>query len=179
MYGVYGTVIFTDQSYSIDNNKSKVELFKSYPCAIPNKQNNFFITDNCNIVLGNGFGLAIEFSSLEVPKHSNSSTLHPFWFSPWGPPTDTERPWSNRFLNQVTVTKRHWSAILVRKTDMKTLWPDLVTAVGSSLGFSLDEKQAGIPMVSCMVFSFFLSVKLFQAETTEMEQEKGEKEKRE
>jgi len=49
------------------------------------------------------------------------------------------------------VIRRHLPAIFVWYTDITKLWPDLITVAGSSAGLSPDEKQAGIPIESCMI----------------------------
>ncbi|WRX16781.1 hypothetical protein QQP08_009268, partial [Theobroma cacao] len=96
---------------------------------------NLFITNNNNIVLGTGLRFSIEFSSLQVPEDINSFTIH------------------NKALGALFPPKI--PRFQLNFTDIKTLWPDLVTAAGSSLGFSPDEKQAGIPIGSCMVICKF------------------------
>lgn len=67
------------------------------------------------------------------------------------------------------VTKRSWLAILVIYTDMIKLWGDpeldrisgVVTGVGGASPVetfsSADEKHAGIPIGSCIIFGHTIS----------------------
>jgi hypothetical protein len=72
---------------------------------------------------------------------------------------DTDRPWVNRFLHHVTVTRQSWPAIPALYTSVAALCPDLVAAAyaGMSGSFSPAEKHEGTENKSCIMSMLWLA----------------------